>query len=33
MICVPIHPLMTEQQNAYAAAVLQEAVERVRAEG
>lgn len=33
MICVPIHPLMTEEQNAYVAAALQEAVERVRAEG
>lgn len=33
IICLPLHPLMTEADNAYVAAVAQEAVERVRAEG
>lgn len=33
ILCTPIHPLMTEEQNAYVCAALQDAVERVRAEG
>ncbi len=32
ILCVPIHPLMTEEQNAYACAAVQDAIERVREE-
>ena len=33
LFCVSIHPLMTEEQNEYAAAALADAVERVRVNG
>ena len=32
ILCTPMHPLMSEEQNAYVAAALQDAVEKVRCE-